>query len=406
MPSYYSTKPRRYNSSNNRHFNSRPAGRSKGPAKQYIHPSKFVRAAAPQAEIDYVPTNTFAGFDINPVIKSNITSKGFVNLSPIQDRTIPLALAGQDVIGIANTGTGKTAAFGIPVLNRLMSNSASKVLILAPTRELAQQIDEELKSLSKGGQIFSVLLIGGVGIGPQIRDLSRNPRIIIGTPGRIKDHMARGTLKLHNVDQVVLDEVDRMLDLGFINDIRRILSELPHQRQSLFFSATLNPKVEELIKQFSIEPVTVSIKTESGSENVNQDIISYLSKEEQIAKLHSTLNEIAVEKVIIFDETKRSVDRLSKELISRGFAVEAIHGGKSQGQRRRALAKFKTNQISILVATDVAARGIDVVDITHVINYSTPQTYQDYIHRIGRAGRAGKIGHALTFVPAEAHHAA
>jgi superfamily II DNA/RNA helicase len=230
--------------------------------------------------------------------------------------------------------------------------------------------------------------------------LRYNPRVIIGTPGRIKDHIERNTLQLQSVNKVILDEVDRMLDMGFINDIRSILSKLPQQRQSLFFSATLNPKIEELIKQFSIEPVTVSIETSGGSKNVHQDVITYTSKTDQIDKLHSTLIETKVEKVIIFDETKRSVDKLSKELIARGFAADAIHGGKSQGQRKRALDKFKTNRINILVATDVAARGIDVADITHVINYSTPQTYDDYIHRIGRAGRAGKAGYTFTFIPA------
>jgi ATP-dependent RNA helicase RhlE len=402
MSSYYSTDRRRGrpNSYNKNRFNTSSGARKKGPAKQYIHPSKFVQAATMQTEKEFIPINSFADFVVAPVIKANIIDKGYITPSPIQDQTIPLVLEGKDVIGIANTGTGKTAAFGIPILHQLISNSSDKVLIMAPTRELAQQIEEELKSMSKGARIASVLLIGGVGIGGQLRELRYGPRVIIGTPGRIKDHIERNTLQLQSVNKVILDEVDRMLDMGFINDIRSILSKLPQQRQSLFFSATLNPKIEELIKQFSNDPVMVSIETSGGSKNVHQDVITYTSKIDQMDKLHSTLIETKVEKVIIFDETKRSVDKLSKELIARGFAADAIHGGKSQGQRKRALDKFKANKINILVATDVAARGIDVVDITHVINYSTPQTYDDYIHRIGRAGRAGKAGYTFTFIPA------
>jgi ATP-dependent RNA helicase RhlE len=397
MSSYYSTSPRRGRATYNRKHAAAPSRGKKGP-KQFIHPSRFVQpATVSEAEL-YIPRHGFEDFAVEPLIKSNVVTKGFSEPSPIQDQTIPLVLQGKDVIGIANTGTGKTAAFGIPVLHQLITERHSKVLVMAPTRELAQQIDEDFRSLARGSGLFGVLLIGGVGIGRQIQDLRSNPQIIIGTPGRIKDHIERGTLKLETVNKVVLDEVDRMLDMGFINDIRRILERLPKSRQSLFFSATLDSTVAELIKQFSHEPVTVTVKATSSSESVNQDVINYVSREDQINKLHDTLIKAEVEKIIIFDGTKRSVEKLNKELIARGFAADAIHGGKSQGQRKRALDKFKKNEINILVATDVAARGIDVADVTHVINYSLPQTYDDYIHRIGRAGRAGKIGHAFTFV--------
>ena len=397
MPSYYSTKPRGRATYSKRFSSPRSNNRGKAP-KQYIHPSKFVQAATITENAEYIPLHTFEDFDVLPQIKTNLIKKGFLTPTPIQDQVIPTALAGRDVIGVANTGTGKTAAFGIPLLHQLMINQGDKVLIMAPTRELAQQINEDFKSIASGSRLFGTLLIGGMNITPQIRELRRNPQVIIGTPGRIKDHIERGTLQLQRVNKVVLDEVDRMLDMGFINDIRRILELLPKERQSMFFSATLDSKVAELISQFSHDALTVSIKTAAGSESVNQDIVNYISKEDQLSKLHDTLIKAEVEKIIIFDETQRSVERLSKELIARGFSADAIHGGKSQGQRKRALDKFKTNQINILVATDVAARGIDVADITHVINYSLPQTYDDYIHRIGRAGRAGKIGHALTFV--------
>jgi superfamily II DNA/RNA helicase len=231
-----------------------------------------------------------------------------------------------------------------------------------------------------------------------LRDLRAKPRIVIGTPGRIKDHMERGTVQLNQFNIVVLDEVDRMLDMGFVTDVTYILNSLAPARQSFFFSATMDPRVQGLIRTFSHEPETVSVKTGDTTDNVNQDVVPFIAPHEKIDKLHDILNKEDVAKVIVFDETQRSVEKLSNELVARGFAADAIHGGKTQGQRERALKSFKSNKTTILVATDVAARGIDVADITHVINYSEPQTYQDYVHRIGRAGRAGKIGYALTFV--------
>lgn len=366
---------------------------------QYIDPSRFVKPAQPAAEVEeYVPMHTFAEFEVNDRIKANVAAKGFVNPTPIQDQTIPVALEGYDVIGIANTGTGKTAAFAIPALHQLMTFADSRVLIVAPTRELAQQIEQECRSLGKGSGLTGALLIGGSAMGPQLRDLRAKPRIVIGTPGRIKDHQERGTLDLSNFNIAVLDEVDRMLDMGFVNDVREILSSLAEERQSLFFSATLDTRVKNLIHTFANNPVTISVKQGETSDNVNQDVVRYLGNTQKMDKLHDILVNHGVGKAIVFDETQRSVERLSNELVARGFDADAIHGGKSQGQRQRALDKFKKDQIKILVATDVAARGIDVADITHVINYGMPQSYEDYVHRIGRAGRAGKTGHALTFV--------
>jgi ATP-dependent RNA helicase RhlE len=229
-------------------------------------------------------------------------------------------------------------------------------------------------------------------------DLKYNPQIIIGTPGRIKDHLERRSLNLATIDIVVLDEVDRMLDMGFINDMRKILGEITHDKQSYFFSATLDVKVRDLAGTFAKDPVTVMLKTGETSDNINQDVVNYASPHDKLDKLHNALIKSEVQKVIVFEETKRGADRLGKELVLRGFQAASIHGGKSQGQRQRALKQFKDNQVNVLVATDVAARGIDVIDVTHVINYSVPHTYEDYVHRIGRAGRAGRTGHALTFV--------
>jgi len=388
-----------YNSKNRGRSNNR--GRYSGGNKrrgEYINPSRFVQAAKPTIETQYTSTHKFSDFQVDSLIHDNLTAKGYETPSAIQDQTIPLALEGNDIIGIANTGTGKTAAFAVPVINALINQQNAKALIVAPTRELAQQIEDECRSIGKGAGFYGALLIGGTSMGPQLRDLRSNPRIVIGTPGRIKDHMERGTLKLDSFNIIVLDEVDRMLDMGFVNDVSSILDSMSGQRQSLFFSATMDTRVQNLIGTFSSNPKTVSVKSGDSSENVNQDVVRYAGNFEKLDKLHDILIRQDVDKVIVFDDTQRSVEKLSNELVARGFSADAIHGGKSQGQRQRALDKFKASKTKILVATDVAARGIDVADISHVINYSQPQSYQDYVHRIGRAGRAGKIGHALTFV--------
>jgi superfamily II DNA/RNA helicase len=307
-------------------------------------------------------------------------------------------LAGRYVVGIANTGTGKTAAFALPIIHKLMSAPGSRMLVIAPTRELAQQIEQECKILGKGSRLTGALLIGVYSLVPQLRDLKNNPRAVICTPGRIKDHLERGTLQLNNFDTIILDEVDRMLDMGFVNDVTHILGHAAKDRQSLFFSATMDARVMNIISTFTSDPVTVTVKQGETSQNVHQDIVAYETNHDKITQMHNILIGDSVKKVIIFDDTQRAVDRLHKELETRGFKTDAIHGGKTQGYRQRALKRLKNNEVSILVATDVAARGLDINGITHVINYSTPQSYDDYIHRIGRAGRAGNIGNALTFV--------
>jgi ATP-dependent RNA helicase RhlE len=285
------------------------------------------------------------------------------------------------------------------MLHRLITDQNARALIVAPTRELAQQIEQEFQSIGRNAQgLKGVLLIGGTGMGGQLRNLRNRPRIVIGTPGRIKDHLQRNTLKLDRFGMVALDEVDRMLDMGFLPDVSFILKSLAPQRQSFFFSATMDPRVQGLIRTFSNDAQTVSVKSAEGSDHVNQDVVRFSGNHDKLDKLHDILLKEEVAKVIVFDETQRNVERLSNELIARGFQANAIHGGKTQGQRQRALDSFKKSHTTILVATDVAARGIDVADITHVINYTQPQSYQDYVHRIGRAGRAGRVGHALTFV--------
>jgi len=394
----------RYRTTNNRptsrHYSYKQNNRQspRRSQKKYIDPARFVQTATADQESAYVPMHSFNDFALAPILQTNLRAKNYLSPSPIQDQAIPAALNGKDIIGIASTGTGKTAAFTLPIISRLLKNPNDKAIIVAPTRELAEQISVEIKTLSQGTRIYSALLIGGTNMGGQLRDLRQRPQLVIGTPGRIRDHASRGTLRLGTFNIVVLDEVDRMLDMGFVKDVTDILTNTSPNRQSLFFSATMDPKVSSLIHTFTSDPHTISIKASSSSANVNQDVISYTESREKISKLHDLLISKGVSKVLIFDETQRSVERLSIELNARGFSSVSIHGGKSQGQRKRALASFKNNDVAILVATDVAARGIDVADITHVINYTTPNNYEDYIHRIGRAGRAGRIGYALTFV--------
>lgn len=383
-------------------FNSKSKRRGGGGSRKntgsYIDPSRFVKAAKPVEEAVYTPQHNFADFPVNELLQRNLAQKNYVIPSPIQDKTIAVALEGRDVIGIASTGTGKTAAFAIPVLNKLINDKQASVLIVAPTRELALQIEQECRSLAKGSGLFGTVLIGGSNMSKQLHDLRSKPQVVIGTPGRIKDHLERRSLDLSKTSTIVLDEVDRMLDMGFVNDVTEILSNASPQRQSLFFSATMDPRVRTLLQNFTKDPVTVMVQPSATSDNIHQDVVHYRGTNDKIDKLHDLLNESAVSKVIIFNETKRDVERLSNELVARGFQADALHGGKSQGQRQRALNKFKKSEVTVLVATDVAARGLDVADVSHVVNYSLPREYEDYIHRIGRTGRAGQIGYAFTFI--------
>jgi ATP-dependent RNA helicase RhlE len=382
--------------------NRRPSyggGGGRKPMKSTIDSRRFVAAAVEKTpEAAYVATYKFADFPISDIIKDNLAKKGYETPSPIQDQSIMPALEGKDVLGMASTGTGKTAAFAIPLLHQLIEDPTKSALIIAPTRELAQQIEAECRTIGRGSGLMGALLIGGSPMRPQLQDLAAHPRIVIGTPGRIKDHLERGTLVLDGFGIVVLDEVDRMLDMGFVRDIRSILDMMADDRQSLFFSATMTKEVRSLIETFTSDPVTVKIQSSQASENVHQDVVRFDGGSDKFEKLKELLSGEEVSKVIIFDETQRGVERLYKSLYEHGFPVDSMHGGKSQGQRQRALRSFKNSDITMLVATDVAARGIDVSDITHVVNYSIPQVYDDYVHRIGRAGRAGKTGYAFTFV--------
>lgn len=375
---------------------SRNRNRYRNPGES-LNPMMFVRRAVDVIEEAYVPVNSFADFDLDERVKKNVLTHGFKEPTVIQDKAITPMLEGKDLVGIANTGTGKTAAFLLPLITKVVRNRSQKVLIVTPTRELAAQIQDEFKLFSAGLGIFSVLCIGGTSLNNQARGLSRRPNFVIGTPGRIKDLENRRILNLRQFENVVLDEVDRMLDMGFINDVRHIVSFLPERRQSLFFSATLPEKTKMVMRSFLRNPVMVSVKNGATCQNVDQDIIRVRGKD-KVEILHQLLIQKGFDKVLIFGRTKWGVSKLEENLSRRGFKTVSIHGNKSQGQRMRALRMIKNNEVQIMVATDVASRGIDVEDITHVINYDVPESYNDYVHRIGRTGRAGKKGVALTFV--------
>ena len=367
-----------------------------------INPARFINKTiiahktTPQHEI----THAFKDFALQPRLQQNLAAAGFVTPSPIQDQTIPLGLAGNDIIGLANTGTGKTAAFLLPILTKLARTRAvSSVLIMAPTRELAQQIDAEFKKFAIGMKLYSAVCVGGVNINGQIRQLARGPHVIIGTPGRLKDLMSRELIRTDTMTTLVLDEADRMLDMGFVNDIRAIVSQLPQKgRQTLCFSATMNDGVRAITRDFMHQPKTISVKVSETNDHIYQDIIHFDDDAHRKERLIALLQQSEFEKVIVFGETKYGVQRLSDLLVKKGIASSAIHGNKSQGQRMRALKAFADNQANVLVATDVAARGLDIPDVSHVINFDVPQSYDDYVHRIGRTGRGGKNGTALTFV--------
>ncbi|HEY1074192.1 MAG TPA: DEAD/DEAH box helicase [Patescibacteria group bacterium] len=396
----YNRSPRPFGSSSQR-FSRRPNQRKF--TGKYISIDRFIQKASMTTPVEvYVPKHNFADFSLNKILKANILGKGYSTPTAIQDRTIPVSLEGRDVIGIANTGTGKTAAFLIPLIHKVSNHKYDRVLIMTPTRELALQIQQEFKEFARGMNQYATLVIGGAPIGAQIAQLRRNPQFVIGTPGRLKDLVERRVLNLSGFRSVVLDEADRMLDMGFIDDIQLLLSGLSEERQTLFFSATMSPQIQALTRNFLKDPVMISVKSQDTSANVDQDVIHVNHEDDRIEQLHELLVQPSYNKVLIFGQTKYGVESLSNELADRGFRVACIHGDKTQPKRQRALNMFKQEDVQILVATDVAARGLDIPNVSHVINYDIPSTYEDYVHRIGRTGRANNKGYALTFVTAHA----
>ncbi len=341
----------------------------------------------------------FTELNISESTLKSVRRMGFEEATPIQEGTIRLGMEGKDIIGQAQTGTGKTTAFGIPLIEKIDTRDGNvQGLVIAPTRELAIQVSEELYKLGKDKNVRILSVFGGQEIGRQIRALKNRPQIIVGTPGRLLDHINRRTLKLENVNTLVLDEADEMLNMGFIEDIQSIMSNVPETRQTLLFSATMPDPIRRIAEKFMKTPEIVKIKSkEMTVENIEQFFVKSVERE-KFDILSRLLNVHQPELAIVFGRTKRRVDELAHALNIRGYLAEGIHGDLSQAKRMSVLKQFKANKIDILVATDVAARGLDISGVSHVYNFDIPQDPESYVHRIGRTGRAGKKGVAVTFV--------
>lgn len=346
---------------------------------------------------------TFDTFDLHPALLRAVKDLGFSEPTPVQAESIPPALAGRDILASAATGSGKSAAFGIPLVNALAAQprGTTRALILAPTRELAMQIAEHLAALAKHTNVRVAAVFGGVGFGGQAAAFKRGTEIIVATPGRLLDHIGQGTASLAKIEYLVLDEADRMLDMGFLPVVRRLLKMIPAQRQTLFFSATIPAEIAKLTGEMLKDPIRVELQVKSApAEGITQTIytVNQLSKSDLLLEL---LKDNAIYSAIAFTRTKARANRLAALLERNNVAAERIHGDRSQAQRTRALADFKRGKYRVLVATDVAARGIDIVELGHVVNYDVPMVPEDYIHRIGRTARAKATGDAITFVSRE-----
>ncbi|EXX85542.1 DEAD/DEAH box helicase, partial [Paenibacillus darwinianus] len=332
---------------------------------------------------------TFAEFGLEAKVLQAITELGFEESTPIQDKAIPIALSGTDLIGQAQTGTGKTAAFGIPLINKIpVSEERIVALIMTPTRELAIQVADEIGKLARYKGVRTLPIYGGQEIGRQIRALKKRPHIIIGTPGRLLDHINRKTIKLDDVQTVVLDEADEMLDMGFMEDITSILSLVPEERQTMLFSATMPPNIQKLAQQFLRNPEHVSVIPKNITAPSIEQAYIEVHERQKFEAISRLLDMESPELAIVFGRTKRRVDELSEALQKRGYSADGLHGDLSQNQRDAVMRKFRDGSIDVLVATDVAARGLDVSGVTHVINFDLPQDPESYVHRIGRTGRA------------------
>lgn len=386
-------------------FGASPQGGSRGPRvakvrpKSTLDPRQLIKRATSTEVINYVSERSFAQMPLQAGLKANILHKGYNKPTQIQDETLEALLAGRNLIGVASTGTGKTGSFLIPIIDQLLQGRAISTLVVVPTRELALQVETEFKSLAHGLKLSSASFIGGTSLGKDLSQLQRKQDVIIGTPGRLMDLAQRRALDFGQITTLVLDEFDRMLDMGFVNDIKRMVAAMKNRQQTMLFSATIDRSQEQLIGQLVQNAMEVKVTNGStSSDQVDQDIIRVPAGADKFDLLLGLFQDQSFEKVILFTETKRLADKVSKRLNEAGVKSDQIHGNKSQNYRNNALDKFKRGGIKVLVATDVAARGIDVSDVSHVINYELPMTYDSYVHRIGRTGRAGKSGKAFTFV--------
>jgi ATP-dependent RNA helicase RhlE len=377
----------------------RPARKKNGKTDS-IKMDQLVQKANPQPIASYESKRMYSELPLHPNLHKALHAKGYLKPSEIQDKAIEPIIEGRDLLGIAQTGTGKTAAFLIPIINDLLDDPRPfSSLVLVPTRELAIQVYDEFASMSRKTPLRAVFFIGGTNIQTDLRALRQPKHVVIATPGRLLDLVSRGAIYLDDFDTLVIDEFDRMLDMGFAKDVFRIVNGMSNREQNLLFSATLDSSQQELIDKILVDPVKVQVSSgKSSSENVDQDVFQLLEGQDKFEELCKLFAQYQNEKVLVFDETKHRVNRLCQKLNKRGIRAEQIHGNKSQNARQTALNNFKSGKVNILVATDVAARGIDVDDISLVINYQVPASMDTYIHRIGRTGRAGKTGKAITFV--------
>ncbi|MBX9740934.1 MAG: DEAD/DEAH box helicase, partial [Beijerinckiaceae bacterium] len=352
----------------------------------------------------------FSDLGLAETLLRALREEGYDTPTPIQERAIPALLQGRDLLGIAQTGTGKTAAFALPIIHRLLANPGrqtacgTRVLILAPTRELVAQIADSFRAYGRHARITVAVIVGGVAHGPQVKAMARGVDVLVATPGRLLDHMSGGTVRLGSTEVIVLDEADHMLDLGFVVPIRKIIQRLPEQRQSLFFSATMPREIATLANEMLDNPVQVAVTpVATTAERVDQKVymIEAKAKRDLLVEL---LRGTGFSRVIVFTRTKRGADKVADYLASSGIPAAAIHGNKSQGQRQRALAEFKDGRTGVLVATDIAARGIDVDSVSHVVNFELPDVPESYVHRIGRTARAGAEGIAISFCDNEERH--
>lgn len=350
--------------------------------------------------------NTFNELGLSPEVLRSISSMGFEEMTPIQQEAIPMGLAGKDLIGQARTGTGKTAAFGIPMIeNFVPEQGLPQGLVITPTRELAVQVAEELNKIGGFKRIRALPIYGGQDIDRQIKNLKKRPEIIVGTPGRLLDHIRRRTIRLNEVATVVLDEADEMLNMGFIEDIEAILREVPSKRQTLLFSATMPKPIQNLAVKFMVEPKLIEVKSKEMTVPAVDQTYIEVQERHKFDSLCHLLDIQPPELAIVFGRTKRRVDEVAEGLKSRGYSAEGIHGDLSQPRRESVLRQFKNGTIDVLVATDVAARGLDITGVSHVYNFDVPQDAEGYVHRIGRTGRAGRSGQAITLItPREQDH--
>lgn len=390
---------------NNRTFNhgkkETPNSRNrKKKTTKELPPESFVRKAVPAEQTVYRPGRLIRELPVDGSILNNLKTKGYELPTEIQDKTLEAILEGRNLIGLAQTGTGKTGAFLIPLINNLLSKDATKhVLVISPTRELAMQTDSEFRSIARGLKLFSTCLIGGTSVRQDVANLRRPGHIVIGTPGRMADMVRQGALDLRRFSILVLDEFDRLLDMGFEPEIQRLVGGMHRRRQTLLFSATEDKSQQKIINELMENPYVVKVRSGNVSaDTIEQKIVSIKDGETKMEVLLNMIRHDSFEKVLLFVDTKRGVSRICRDLKRGGITADEIHGDKSQNYRIKALESFKNRKIKVLVATDVAARGLDISHVSHVINFQQPKDMESYIHRIGRTGRAGASGSAITFV--------